>query len=487
MIFSSIEYLLFLPLVVFLYWRTKGQVRLALVVAASYYFYMSWFPVYGILLAIMTTCNWVLGLGIDKSRSEGKPGLARGLLLAGLAGNLGCLFYYKYTNFVITNVFAGLNLFRGTTGGAPLQTPLYDILLPLGISFFVFEFVHYLVDVYKGDKALKSWMEFAAFAAFFPSQIAGPIKRFQDFTVWLRSPLPWSSGLFLEAMELIMRGLFKKVAIADPMGVLINSSFNATHVLSAPDAIFATLGFAVQVYCDFSGYTDMGRGSALLLGIKLPENFNLPYLAHDLADFWRRWHMSLGSWLRDYVYFPLGGSRGGTLNAWKSAVITMLVCGLWHGAAWNMLMWGALQGFGLIVNREWRNLINKVESLHVLRDSSVAKWTGTAVTIAFTLFSFTVFRAMDVHQAYCVIAGWFNFNGESTLWVPIIKSGVLQFTALYMAVWLLTVAFEKWSPSAQPMFLRFPVPVQAAAWTAVLILSVAAKPSEPTPFIYFQF
>jgi alginate O-acetyltransferase complex protein AlgI len=487
MIFSSIEYLLFLPLVVFLYWRTQAKARLALVVAASYYFYMSWFPVYGVLLAVMTTCNWLLGLGIDKSRAAGNAGLSRGLLLAGLAGNLGCLFYYKYTNFVITNMFAALDIFHGTGGGAPWQTPLYDILLPLGISFFVFEFVHYLVDVYKGDKPLTSWMEFAAFAAFFPSQIAGPIKRFQDFIVWLRSPLPWSSALFLEGMQLIVQGLFKKVAIADPLGVLINSSFNATHVLSAPDAIFASIGFAVQVYCDFSGYTDMGRGSALLLGIKLPVNFNLPYLAHDLTDFWRRWHMTLGSWLRDYVYIPMGGSHHGTLNAWKSAMVTMLICGLWHGAAWNMLMWGGLQGIGLILNREWRNFMNRVEALHRLRDSALAKWAGTVATIAFTLFSFTVFRAADVHQAYYLIAGWLNFQGDSTLWLSIIKSGVLQFTGIYFAVWLLTIAYQKWVPSIQPMFLRCPVPVQAAAWTAALIVAVAAKPSAPTPFIYFQF
>ena len=487
MIFSSIEYLVFLPIVVFLYWRTSGWKRLGLVVAASYYFYMSWFPIYGILLAVMTTLNWCLGLALGSDRAREEKGLAKTLFIAGLFLNLGCLFYYKYTNFVIQNICSALNIAVGTVGGAPLHTPVCDILLPLGISFFVFEFVHYLVDVYKGDKPIQSWMEFAAFAAFFPSQIAGPIKRFQDFVVWLRQPLPFTKALFLEAMELIIRGLFKKVAIADPLGALTASSYAANHVLSAGDAWIASIGFVVQIYCDFSGYTDMGRGSALLLGIRLPENFKTPYLAHDLADFWRRWHMSLGAWLRDYVYYPLGGSRRNWFSNWRALFLVMLTCGVWHGADWHYVIFGALHGLGLIVHRVWRNFISRTQALQVVKNSSMAKWGGTLLTMLFVTATFTLFRAPDLTQTYYVLAGWFNLQGECTLWQPLVKSGVMQIATVYMAVWLATIAFEKYRPSPKPMFLRFPAPVQAAAWTAAVILLIAAKPNESTPFVYFQF
>jgi len=511
MIFSSLQYLIFLPIVVFLYWRTTGGVRLALVVLASYFFYMSWLPAYGLLLFALTCANWLLGLAIERSRTAGSR-YSQVFLVLGLILNLGCLCYYKYTNFFLSNIAACLSWMRGNAGYAGSFIPAWDapvlkVLLPLGISFFVFEFVHYLVDVYKGDKPVRSWMEFAAFASFFPSQIAGPIKRYQDFLHRLRQPERWTGPLFYEGMALVMQGLFKKVAIADPIGAIVYTGFTCSHTLSSADALVASIGFVIQVYCDFSGYTDIGRGSALLIGIRLPENFQLPYLSHDLADFWRRWHMSLSYWLRDYVYIPLGGSRGNRWINWRNLFLTMVACGLWHGAAWHYVIFGSMQGIGLIVNREWKNLLSAVSPLGAVCNTWFGKQLGTFLTMSFITVSYTVFRAPDMAHARYVLSGLFNVGSQCTLWEPILKSAVLQFLSVYTGFWLLTSALKAISSSPGqsaagqhpglgsrrlPSFIwdhrvGYSPPVKLAAWTAALILMVAAKPTEATPFVYFQF
>jgi alginate O-acetyltransferase complex protein AlgI len=487
MIFSSIQYLIFLPLVVVLYWRTSGATRLWLVVLASYFFYMSWLPIYGTLLLLMTTLNWALGLWMESSRNHSKARM-KGLLALGLAGNLGCLSYYKYDDFFFSNGIGALNwVAKFLQVPAPFSewSPM-GILLPLGISFFVFEFVHYIVDIYRGDKPVKSWLEFAAFAAFFPSQIAGPIKRYQDFIDWLRKPLPWSEDLLAQGGSLIAQGMFKKVAIADPIGGIIFSSFATQAPLSCPDAWIASIGFVIQVYCDFSGYTDIGRGSALLLGIKLPENFTLPYLSHDLADFWRRWHMSLGSWLRDYVYIPLGGSRRAKLSTWNALFMTMVVCGLWHGAAWHYVIFGAIQGLGLVLNREWKLFLKKRPHVATVCDTAPVLWFGTFLTMLFITMTYTIFRAPNMAIGWNVIGCWFSSSMDCTLWLAVVKSGVLYLLTLYAGFWLTTEAVKKFQPTLSWGGV-YPAAIRYASWTAAMFLIVAARPTIATPFVYFQF
>lgn len=494
MIFSSLQYLVFLPIIVLLYWQMRGTARLVLVVLASYFFYMSWLPVYGTLLLVMTTANWLLALAMDRCRT--RPGALKALLGLGLLGNLGCLCYYKYANFFLSNIFGAASW---VTQWLQVATPFatwsaLDILLPLGISFFVFEFVHYIVDVYRGDRPVRSWLEFNAFASFFPSQIAGPIKRYQEFLDWLRKPIPWSSDLLSEGGALIVQGMFKKVAIADPIGLIIWGSFSSTASLSAADAWIASIGFVIQVYCDFSGYTDIGRGSALLLGIRLPENFQLPFLAQDLTDFWRRWHMSLSFWLRDYIYVPLGGSRGDRLRVWSNLFITMAACGLWHGAAWHYVLFGCMQGVGLILHKEWKQLLSTSQILTRFGNTDSAKWCGRLVTMLFVTATFTMFRAPDVPIALHVISSWFNGDFECTLWLPVAKSGVLFLLTVYGAFWLVTEAIKSWThrhsaASGEPTRWSgvYPSVVRYASWTAAAFLIVAARPTVATPFVYFQF
>lgn len=518
MIFSSIQYLFFLPIVVFLYWRLKGQARLVLTVVASYVFYMSWLPVYGFLLLLMTTLNWLLSLGIERAVAANnletgaeeqaetvreKPAAARFLLGAGLLLNVGALCYYKYANFVFENL---CRLIHGISGLVPasspgldhvkgsmeaFQIPLVEAALPLGISFFVFEFVHYLCDVYRGDKAVKSFFEFAAFAAFFPSQIAGPIKRYQDFMPKLRHPLPWSNSLAIEGMSLFMQGLFKKAAIADPLGAIIAQPYATMQTLSAGDAWLAGAGFVVQVYCDFSGYTDMGRGSALLLGIRLPENFKLPLLTKDITTFWKNWHMSLGSWLRDYVYIPLGGSRCSQFKQGRNLVLTMTACGVWHGGTWHYVLWGVSEGLGLIVHRQWCTMLEKYPTAQKFFDGIVGAALNRIMLFSFIIPTYSLFRSPDVPHGLNLWAGYFNFAAPFTMTETVVKSGIIVIGGSYLFFWLLTdylrkheTVFDNLLKTAEGAFRN---PVRLATWTAAAILMVAAKPLEAVPFVYFQF
>jgi alginate O-acetyltransferase complex protein AlgI len=478
MIFSSIQYLLFLPVVVLLYWRMRGTARLAFVVGASYFFYMSWLPIYGLLLFGMTTLNWALGLGIERTR-QSSPIVAKSLLTLALLANLGCLGYYKYVDFAFSTAIAGVNFLARfvQTQNEFLHWDPLGILLPLGISFFVFEFVHYTVDVYRGDKALTSWLEFAAFAAFFPSQIAGPIKRYQDFVEGLRKPIAWSEALLAEGGALIVQGMFKKLAIADPISDIIAKSFMPGAYLSCPDAWLAAFGFMIQIFCDFSGYTDIGRGSALLLGIRLPDNFRLPYLSPDIGEFWRRWHMSLGSWLRDYLYIPLGGSRGGRWNTWMSLLVTMTIAGVWHGAAWHFIAFGTFHGLGLVVNREWRNLLRAVKPLGTVCNTTAGVLLSTLTTAVFVMFGFLLFRAPDMSVVGNIAANWVSSDMSCSMIEPICKSGLLTMSAVYLAWWGITTTWTGIYSSS----MRY------ASWTAAVIMILAAKPSGVTPFLYFQF
>jgi len=502
-IFSSLQYFLFLPFAVFCYWQTSGKTRQLVTVLASYIFYMSWLPIYGLLLLAMTAANYLLGLGIENAREKNQKKLATAYLILGLLIDVGVLCYYKYFNFIFENavravittstIFPQIHLSSNFLHLA--DSPFLSVVLPLGISFFVFEFVHYLADVYRGHKSVGSFLVFASFAAFFPSQIAGPIKRYQDFVTQFANPTPLTLPLFYEGASLIMQGLFKKVALADPLGAIIAPSFATMGSLSMADAWVAAAGFVIQVYCDFSGYTDMGRGSALLMGIRLPINFDLPLLSKDISTLWRKWHMSLGSWLRDYVYISLGGSRIGAFGQMRNLVITMIVCGLWHGASWHYILWGALQGLGMTVHRLWCSFLKERPTLESASQTVLGNIFSAVLTMAFVCATFGLFRSPDMPHAlnlWSGMAGLTQNNAAFSLMLPLLKSGILPILIAYFAFWLLTSYLRK-HPTLLDGLVKEPGgglflnPVRMATWTAALILMVASKPLEAVPFVYFQF
>ncbi|HNB22183.1 MAG TPA: MBOAT family O-acyltransferase [Candidatus Melainabacteria bacterium] len=408
MLFNSFEYLVFLPVVVLAYWLVPRQVKPVFLIAASYFFYMYSFKVYGLLLLGLTAANYVLGLLV--SRFE-RLDARRLILVAGIALNLSTLALFKYTNFILDSIntsCAWLGRFMAFPLDKGVGISDLPIILPLGISFFVFEFIHYLVDIYKGSKPVKNPLRFALFASFFPSQIAGPIKRYQDFDKQLDEKPQVTFDQFSSGLFLISQGLFKKTALGDNLAPVVKAGFDNPNLMGTFEGWLCITAFAFQIYYDFSGYTDIGRGSAKLLGYSLPENFNMPYIASSLREFWHRWHMSLSTWLRDYLFIPLGGSRGREAQTYANLITTMLLGGLWHGASWTFVLWGLFHGVGLAINRAWDKKLQNAPALSRAVNSVFGLTLAHAITLVTVLCGWVLFRAKTVPEAIGVFKAMFT-------------------------------------------------------------------------------
>ena len=335
MLFNTTRFFVFLVLVVALFYALPRRFRKYLLLAASYFFYGSWNPKFIPLLLSLTAIDFTAGIWLERTNA---PSRRRAILIGSLACNLGFLGFFKYYNFLASNLALAL--------GGPPRSYWLDIVLPLGISFHTFQSISYVVDVYRREqKAIRNPVDYALFIAFFPQLVAGPIVRARNFFGDLYHWKPPSADDVSRGIFLMALGLTKKMAFADQFAVVANSYFN--DVAAHPGRITAWSGafaFAMQIYFDFSGYTDMAIGMAKLLGFHFPINFRRPYLARGIADFWRRWHISLSTWLRDYLYIPLGGNRRGRWMTYRNLMLTMLLGGLWHGASWNFLIWGGYHG-----------------------------------------------------------------------------------------------------------------------------------------------
>ncbi|HKD75919.1 MAG TPA: MBOAT family O-acyltransferase, partial [Ktedonobacterales bacterium] len=346
MIFTSLAYGAFFVVVFVIHWLLPRGLRRPWLLIASYYFYLHAFPIYGLLIAGMTAGNYVMGRIIWPASG----GWRRAMLVVAIAGNLLTLGYFKYTNLLLPGIWPALRLLPEM----PRSPMILNIILPLGISFFTFEFIHYVVEVYRGHAPIKNPIDFALFAAFFPTQIAGPIKRFPDWVKQLQHPAKLRDVPAHEGVQLILRGVVKKIVVADMLAPLVATGFAHPERLQFGATWLVIYAFAAQIYADFSGYTDIGRGCAMLLGYAVPINFNSPYQARNPGEFWERWHISLSRWLRDYLYIPLGGSRVAPWRIYLNLMITMALGGLWHGASWHFMIWGVYQGALLVGHRLWQ-------------------------------------------------------------------------------------------------------------------------------------
>jgi D-alanyl-lipoteichoic acid acyltransferase DltB (MBOAT superfamily) len=472
MLFNSLEYLIFLPVAWTLFWTVPVRWRLDLMLVASYVFYASWSVPYAAMIFGLVVMNYTFGLALS-----GAGHRRRALLATFIVVDLAVLALFKYADFGVSSFAAATNAVLGTR----LDPPLLQLVLPLGISFFTFEFIHYLVDVYRGEVAVNSFSKFHVFSAFFPTQIAGPIKRFQQFVPSLASLGHFDSVLAKEGLWLISRGLVKKVLLGDRLAPWVNDGIAAASdgAIGTTDAWVTMLAFALQVYFDFSGYTDIARGSAALFGFRIPINFNMPYLATSLADFWRRWHISLSTWLRDYVYFSLGGSRRPMAIVMLNLFITMVVAGLWHGAAWHFAAFGAMWGIGLAL----QHLLQKRISLPASRPLALFGW---AFTMLFYVVSLVFFRAPDFDAVGVMLqamAG--NGVGAGTQ----TQRGTLFVVGLAVALivtWL--VSRNGWTRPkvGLPAGRLRPILLGAAASFVIVIASLTA-PAQSEAFFYFQF
>ena len=390
MLFNSLGYiLLFLPLAVLIYFGlNRAHLTVAAkawLVLASLFFYGYWNPAYLLLILTSIAVNFTLAEAIQKSIAR------RYSLWLGLVFNLGLLGYFKYANFFIDNV-------NWLIDGA--IEPL-DLMLPLAISFFTFQQIAYLVDSYKGLVKERNFLNYCLFVTYFPQLIAGPIVHHSEMMPQFASSrlklIRWNNmfiGLFIFSM-----GLFKKVVIADTLAVWANNGFDGTESLDFWTAWQTSLSYTFQLYYDFSGYTDMAIGAALMMNIRLPINFNSPYKACDIQDFWRRWHMTLSRWLRDYLYIPLGGNRGAEWRTDSNLFITFLLGGLWHGAGWTFVIWGALHGGAVIVHRYWKKARLRLPSL-----------LGWLVTFLYVNMAWVFFRAASTEDALRVLKGMANIH-----------------------------------------------------------------------------
>jgi len=502
MLFSSLSYLLFLPAAVLAFWLLPHRFRSAVLLAGSYFFYMSWIPLYGVLLFTLTLANYLIGRLLYGKLTGGKKGQARAVLTAGIIVNLATLSYFKYTDFAISSWNYVVSLLGPALGHGlafqpgSLTFPLQHVLLPLGISFFVFEFIHYITDIYKGSKPIGNFVNFSLFAAFFPSQIAGPIKRYQDFIKQLEAPRVFSAVKFEQGITLILQGLFKKVALADNLSPIVSQGFSHATALGGAEAWTASLAFAIQIYCDFSGYTDMGRGSAMLMGFDLPDNFNWPYVAKSLTDFWKRWHISLSSWLRDYLYIPLGGSKCSTARRHFNLLATMLLGGLWHGASWHFVVWGGFHGLGLVINHSYDSWLKRAgdpvsRTLAAFHQTGVAEVLSTVGTFAFVLVGWVLFRAETMADAMGVLRGMCSpMLASSYLAETIEKHPIFAALALYAGYRLIADNIGRLSqPVPQPLqkLVRPLLPARVVIYASLFILALGLAPATASPFIYFAF
>ncbi|HTG43103.1 MAG TPA: MBOAT family protein [Verrucomicrobiae bacterium] len=474
MIFTSVEFVIFfLILVLVRSCLTNFTLEKWFLLIASYVFYMSWSIPCGFLILFTSSLDYWVGLKLSQME---RPAARKLLLVSSLFANLGILAYFKYTNFFLGTATSLLNF-----SGVPTSQVYYNIILPAGISFFTFQSMSYTIDVYRRQiPACRSMRDFLLFVSFFPQLIAGPIVRAVDFLPQLTRRIR-PTLLDLEAgLSQFALGAVKKIVVSDQIAPHVDLIFANPAGYDAPTLLLGVFGYAIQIYCDFSGYSDMAIGSARMMGFHFMENFQMPYSSVTITEFWRRWHISLSTWLRDYLYIPLGGNRLGISRTYVNLFITMLLGGLWHGASWTFVVWGALHGVALAVHKAWITW----DPLETALRSAVFRhaWIlfSRCLTLATVLLGWIFFRAPSWSAAMDYLKGLFSWDSSATRFMsPYILAAVSGVALVHLFV-------PKDAQWAQGIPLR-PLPVRVAAYTALLFLIVAFGATDSAAFIYFQF
>lgn len=468
--FAQLEYPLFLAFVVFAIACTRNALsRKVIVLAASFYFYAYWDYRFLSLLLVSTVWDWSIGIGLGHFANRR---LRQGLLMLSLVGNLGLLGFFKYYNFFVESaqtIFSQWGIHPGTL----------SIVLPIGISFYTFQTLSYSIDVYRRHLApCRSLLDFAIYVTFFPQLVAGPIVRACEFLPQLQYAPRVSHTSIYPGCMLILRGLVKKVLIADQLAMMVDPVFETPQVYSTLTVALAIFAYAGQIYGDFSGYSDIAIGSARLLGFVLPENFNHPYLSTSLAEFWRRWHISLSTWLRDYLYIPLGGSRRGAVRTYLNLLVTMFLGGLWHGAAWNFVAWGVWHGAMLAIERA-TGFAGSRESVRTRIGSAfIGTACGWAITMLIVLFGWMLFRSSSWSQFQALLTGLMSGN-QGVTWLPPFPLIALGLLTLEHILW---ASRFRHVTTLEPTYWYTP-------WLVGFALAALAlfAPGQSQPFVYFQF
>ncbi len=483
MLFNSIDFAIFLPIVFVLYWfLTNKNLKLQnlLVVVSSYIFYGWWDWRFLILIVISTFTDFIIGIALSKQNSILHKKM---LLLVSIFVNLGMLGFFKYYNFFVENFIAAFSFF-----GNPIQPNTLNIILPVGISFYTFQTLSYTIDVYRKKlEPTNDYIAFTAFVSFFPQLVAGPIERASNLLPQFYVKRTFNYDKAVDGMRQILWGLFKKVVIADNCAVFVNLIFNNSDSYAGSTLVLGVIFFAFQIYCDFSGYSDIAIGTARLFGFDLMRNFAFPYFSRDIAEFWRRWHISLSTWFRDYLYIPLGGSKGGVGMKIRNTFLIFVISGFWHGANWTFIIWGALNALYFIPlmlsnkNRDHIEIVAKGRYLPDLWDTF-----KILVTFVLTLFAWIFFRAENVSHAVSYISSIFSI---SFFTIPAFQGIGRSISLLLMILFLVLVEWfgrEKQFAIAE-VGTNWAKAYRWSFYSLIVFFIGMFMQTDETPFIYFQF
>ena len=480
MLFNSIQFVLFFQIVLAAYFTLPHRFRWAWLLLASCYFYMVFVPAYVLILFALILIDYTTGLVLEKTVGSRK----KMVLLISLCTNIGFLGFFKYFNFVNENLAALCRLIHWNYGIESLA-----IALPIGLSFHTFQSMSYTIEVYRGKQKAEHHLGiYSLYVMFFPQLVAGPIERPQNLLHQLHARHDFDEGRFFEGLQMMLWGYFKKWVIADRLALIVNHVYAAPAAHSSVDLILATYCFAYQIYCDFAGYSEIARGAARIMGIDLMQNFDRPYSAQSISEFWKRWHMSLSMWFRDYLYIPLGGNRATRPRWYFNLFVTFLVSGLWHGAAWSYMFWGALHGFYLILSIVTAPLrAAAARSTGIDRRPTLKKWVNVAITFNLAAFAWIAFRARSLPETLLIMR---KVLSPLTTFRSPLDLGV---GPRELAVGICAIVFMEFveANSYQPQAVSSVAPgarrrrwVLSAAAVALIVLFGKMNPQR---FIYFQF
>ena len=482
MLFNSVDFAIFLPVVFLLFWFvTNKNLKLQnlLIVIASYFFY-GWWDWRFLSLIVFSTCvDYLIGRRLKNQENHRRKKM---LLWLSILINLGFLGFFKYYNFFLDNFISAFSFF-----GTELQASRLNIILPVGISFYTFQTLSYTIDVYRGKlEPTKNFISFAAFVSFFPQLVAGPIERATNLLPQFYKKRVFNYTKAINGLRQILWGLFKKVVIADNCAEFANIIFNNSDSYSGSTLVLGAILFAFQIYGDFSGYSDIAIGTSRLFGFNLMQNFAFPYFSRDIAEFWRRWHISLSTWFRDYVYIPLGGSRGGTWMKIRNTFIIFIVSGFWHGANWTFIVWGALNAaffLPLLLSSNNRNHLNTIAKDRYL--PTFKELCSMVLTFSITVFAWIFFRAENITHAIDIISVIFS---KSILSVPVIKDSWAFAILLINILFFVIIEWfgRNWGFAIEQLGLKWHKVLRWGFYLLLFTLTILLGGSEQD-FIYFQF
>ncbi|MDA9976431.1 MBOAT family protein [Polaribacter sp.] len=482
MLFNSIDFAVFLPIVFLLYWLLANKslkLQNALIVLASYVFYGWWDWRFLSLILFSTLVDYTIGIKLKSEKNQTKRKI---LLWTSICVNLGFLGFFKYANFFLDNFTAAFSFF-----GSEIATHSLDIILPVGISFYTFQTLSYTIDVYKQKlEPTNDFIVFSAFVSFFPQLVAGPIERATNLLPQFYKKRTFELSKSVDGMRQILWGLFKKIVIADSCAELANQIFNNSAEMNGSTLVLGALFFTFQIYGDFSGYSDIAIGTSRLFGFNLMQNFKFPYFSRDIAEFWRRWHMSLSTWFRDYLYIPLGGSRGGTWMKVRNTFLIFIVSGFWHGANWTFIVWGTLHAIyflPLLLTNKNRNNLEIVAQGNYL--PTARELLQMLSTFTLTVFAWIIFRANDITHAFHYISEIFSASILEAPKLTDSKEAIITMLLVFIFIFIEWLGRES-QFALEHLGLKWKRPLRHALYYTIIIALFWYNGKEQQ-FIYFQF